>query len=195
MSSTPSSDSAAMPEGPPNPASQVSGEVPPPVTPDRAAAVDHDPAPKPFLLHLAPLALVVFGLQSVYFGLTLYGSRGSGSVLAFGSQLSGGFSHGLASWVLMVSGGILLACAWGFWADRLWARSLLVGYLVVMAVASLVFGARHGGLIMAVAYALPSGLWLAFVSSYLYDSPKPEAYFARLQREEEAREAARAAGG
>jgi hypothetical protein len=130
-------------------------------------------ARKPFLLHLAPIPLLLFGLQTAAWGVMTFPGRGSGTAA-------------VTPLILTIMGGLLLAAAWGFWANRLWARSLVVGWGMAAVVALFFVGARMGGLMGAVGSALPSGVVTVLMWSYLYDSRSAVAYYARLEEEEEA---------
>ncbi|TVP45776.1 MAG: hypothetical protein EA350_08360 [Gemmatimonadales bacterium] len=77
-------------------------------------------------------------------------------------------------------GGVLLAAAWGLWADRMWARPLVVGCGAVIVLVHLVPGAMTGGLASLLSWIV--GVALAW--AYLYDSRGVVAYYAWLEEVE-----------
>jgi len=134
------------------------------------------PVRKPILLRLAPLFLVVLGLGNGIVGALFLLERHSVAWPASGF-LSGAWAQGLVLLGLMALGGVLLAAAWGLWADRMWARPLVVGCGAVMALFPLLAGGMTGG----VASLLPWIVGVALTWAYLYDSRGVVAYYAWLE--------------
>jgi len=145
------------------------------------------PAPKPILLRFAPLCLLFFALLPLWQGVSIFLRRGVGTVSGlFGLTLTSAPAQFTASLALMGMGGVLVAAAWGFWANRLWARPLIVGFFVAMVLVSLILSAGLGGVGGAVGAAFGGVLWLLFLMDYLYDAPDVVDFYARLEREREA---------
>jgi hypothetical protein len=125
--------------------------------------------------------LVFFGVSNVIVGALFLIERHSVAWPASGF-LSSAWAQGLVLLGLMALGGVLLAAAWGLWADRMWARPLVVGCGAVMVLFHLVPGAMTGGL----ASLLPWVVGVALTWAYLYDSRGVVAYYAWLEEVEAA---------
>lgn len=144
-------------------------------------------APKPVLLRLAPLALLFFALLPLWLGSSLFLTRGQGAVSAmFGLTQASAAAQFAASLALLGMGGGLVAAAWGFQSNRLWARPLTVGLFVLLVLTSLLLSAGSAGVGGALGALFGGLLWVLFLVDYFYDAPDVEAYYQRLRNERDA---------
>ncbi len=145
------------------------------------------PAPKPVLLRVAPLVLLVFALLPLWLGGSIFLTRGQGAVSgSFGLTEASAAAQFATSLALLGMGAGLAAAAWGFRSDRIWARPLTVGLFVALVVASLLLVAGPAGVGAALGALLGGVLWVIFLVDYFYDAPDVVAYCARLEGERDA---------
>jgi ABC-type xylose transport system permease subunit len=142
---------------------------------------------------VAPFVLGFYGLQAAVWGVLVAAEREHSDIGIFGSPLSSAWDHRLTALGLLVLGGLHFASAWGFWAGRLWARSLVVGSLATVTLVVFFGVARTMGPVPAGFQALPLAVLTALLWAYLYEARSAAAYYAELEEaEEEARKYAEA---
>ncbi len=143
---------------------------------------------RPFLILIAPIVLLLLGLQAVFWGLVAGTDGGSGGILTGQGILGPDGTRRAMGLFYTIAGGLILAAGWGFLVERSWARSLLVGLLALSTTIAIVAGAAMAGVGGMLGVALIPGILTALVWSYLYDGRAATTYYAWLEARETEKE-------